>query len=120
MSSNQVSNIALTAAIVIIGVVAPFCSDMTAYGFWLGFIATMAMVTLFRIRGFGFVEPTYTGLIVILAVIALMPSSVIEMSLAGFLDGIIEAILYYAGIMLTQGILNYGLRMLIRSQVDRK
>jgi len=120
MSSKQISNITLSTAIIITGVVAPFYSDMAAYGFWLGFIATMAMVTLFRIRGFGFIEPTYTGLIVILAVIALMPSSVIEMSLAGYLEGICEALLYYAGIMLTQGILNYGLQMLIRSQTNRK
>ncbi len=86
--ANIISNLTLTAAILFIGVAAPIFNDIQELGYWIGLIATFALITLFKTISTSFVKPTFLGLAVIVLVIAVIPSSIIEMHLNNYLKGV--------------------------------
>jgi len=86
--TNIISNLVLTATILIIGVAAPIFNDIQELGYWIGLIATFTLITLFKTISTSFVKPTFLGLAVIVLVIAVIPSSIIEMHLNNYLKGV--------------------------------
>ncbi len=95
MKAKSYSHIPLTITILIAGIVSAQYSENIDLGFWLGFVTTIAMINLFRVRMMGMFVPIINVLLSTYIVIALIPEHVLELSLSQYALGIGAAFKYF-------------------------